>query len=177
MIMSGAYGMEGVCLRLFNVYGPGQALSNPYTGVLAIFGSRLLNDRPPMVYEDGNQRRDFVHVRDVAMACRLALEVDAAVGGTFNIGSGHAMTIAEVADRMGRVLGRELPPQITRQYRVGDIRHCTADIGLARRVLGYQPQVEFEAGLTELARWLATQSSVDRVDAMRAELSQRGLAL
>jgi dTDP-L-rhamnose 4-epimerase len=177
LLVGSAYRIPTVALRFFNVYGPRQALSNPYTGVLAIFAARLLNGSPPLVFEDGLQRRDFVHVRDVATACRLALEVDAAIGGVFNIGSGHAMSIREVAEHMARVMNKPIAPKMTGEYRVGDIRHCTADIGLARRVLGYQPQIEFDAGLAELAGWLATQEAVDRVDAMRAELSTRGLAV
>jgi dTDP-L-rhamnose 4-epimerase len=129
------------------------------------------------VFEDGYQQRDFVHVLDVVTACRLALEVDAAAGRVFNIGSGRAITIRAVAERLARVLGRDLPPQITGQHRVGDIRHCTADITLARRVLGFEPRVDFDAGLRELADWLATQRPVDHVDAMRSELAARGLAV
>lgn len=175
LLVGAAYKMPTVALRLFNVYGPRQALSNPYTGVLAIFAARFLNGKPPPVFEDGRQRRDFVHVRDVAAAARLALEADAA-GQVVNIASGTALTIREVAERMGRVLGREIAPEITGQYRVGDVRHCTADIGLARRVLGYRPSVDFDAGLAELADWLATQKAIDRVDDMREQLASRGLA-
>lgn len=177
LMMGAAYKIPTVALRFFNVYGPRQALSNPYTGVLAIFASRYLNDRPPLIFEDGRQRRDFVHVKDVAIACRLALEVEDAVGEVFNIGSGREITIVEVAERMARVLGKDVPPEITGQYRVGDIRHCTADIGRARGVLGYRPSVDFDSGLAELARWLSTQSAHDRVEAMRSELTSRGLAL
>ncbi len=177
-LMTGAaYRIPTVALRFFNVYGPRQALSNPYTGVLAIFAARLLNGNAPLVFEDGGQQRDFVHVRDVARACLLALEVPEAAGGVFNIGSGRAMPIHEVAERMAEVLGSDREPQITFQYRVGDIRHCTADIELARRVLGYEPAIDFDRGLAELAGWLASQRPVDRVDTMRAELSLRGLAL
>ena len=177
LMVGAAYKIPTVALRFFNVYGPRQALSNPYTGVLAIFAARFLNHKPPMVFEDGRQRRDFVHVQDVATACRLAIEVEQAAGNVFNVGSGHALTIREVAERMARVLGKAIPPDVTGQFRVGDIRHCTADIGLARRVLGYRPAVEFEPGLAELADWLTTQRAVDRVDTMRAELASRGLAL
>jgi len=177
LLIGAAYKIPTVALRFFNVYGPRQALSNPYTGVLAIFASRLLNGSAPLVFEDGMQRRDFVHARDVAAACRLALEVETAAGGVFNVGSGNVMTIREVAERMAAVLGKQIEPQISGQYRVGDIRHCTADITLARRVLGFQPQVDFDDGLAELADWLATQSAVDRVETMRAELAARGLAL
>jgi dTDP-L-rhamnose 4-epimerase len=177
LMVGQAYKVPTVALRFFNVYGPRQALSNPYTGVLAIFASRYLNDKPPLVFEDGHQRRDFVHVRDVATACRQALEVENATGGVYNIGSGRAFTIREIAERMARVLGKDIEPTMTGQARVGDIRHCSADIGLARRVLGYRPQVELDEGLAELAEWLVTQQPDDRVDTMHAELSSRGLAL
>lgn len=177
LMVGAAYRIPTVALRFFNVYGPRQALSNPYTGVLAIFAARFLNGNAPLVFEDGRQLRDFVHVRDVAQACRLALDVAAAAGGVFNIGSGRAIAIGEIAERMAGVLGSARQPHVTRQYRVGDIRHCTADISLARRVLGYEPAVDFDAGLIELAEWLASQHAVDRVDTMRAELALRGLAL
>jgi dTDP-L-rhamnose 4-epimerase len=177
MMMGAAYKIPTVALRFFNVYGPRQALSNPYTGVLAIFAARFLNNKPPLVFEDGQQRRDFVHVKDVVTACRLALEVEEAAGDVINIGSGQAFTIVEVANRMARVLGKSIEPEITGTYRVGDIRHCTADIGRARGVLGYRPSVDFDAGLGELAEWLTSQQATDRVDTMRAELASRGLAL
>jgi dTDP-L-rhamnose 4-epimerase len=176
LVVGGAYKIPTVALRFFNVYGPRQALSNPYTGVLAIFAARYLNHKPPLIFEDGQQRRDFVHVRDVAAACRLALEDGQAAGGVFNIASGKALTIRAIADLVAAALGSPLEPQITGQYRVGDVRHCLADIGLASRVLGYQPRVELGAGLAELAEWLARQVAIDRVEDMRAELVQRGLA-
>jgi len=177
LLVGSAYQIPTVVLRLFNVYGPRQALANPYTGLLAMFAARLLTGSPPLVFEDGLQRRDFVHVRDVAMACRLALEVDAAIGGIFNIGSGHTMTLGEVAERMGRVMGHPIFPKTTGKHQVGDIRHCTADIGLARSVLGYQPQLDVDVGLSELADWLAKQDSVNRIETMRAELAARGLTV
>jgi dTDP-L-rhamnose 4-epimerase len=176
LLVGSAYQIPTVALRFFNVYGPRQALSNPYTGVLAIFAARYLNHKPPLIFEDGRQRRDFVHVRDVATACRLALEVPAAAGGVFNIASGEPRTIRELADRTAVALGSSLEPQLTGQYRVGDIRHCLADIGLARRVLGFQPRVNLAAGMAELADWLATQTAVDQVDHMRHQLTERGLA-
>jgi dTDP-L-rhamnose 4-epimerase len=176
MLVGAAYHIPTVALRFFNVYGPRQALSNPYTGVLAIFATRLLNGKPPLIFEDGGQRRDFVHVRDVAAGCRLALEVEGATGGVFNLASGEALAIREIAVRTAQALGTPIEPQLTGQHRIGDIRHCLADIGLARRVLGYKPRIDLATGLGEFAGWLSTQTAIDRVDDMRAELASRGLA-
>jgi dTDP-L-rhamnose 4-epimerase len=173
-----AYGIPTVALRFFNVYGTRQALSNPYTGVLAIFAARYVNDRPPLVNEDGHQRRDFVSVHDVASACRLALEVPDAAGRIFNVGSGKSFTVREVAARLAAVLGKvHIAPEITGKYRMGDIRHCFADITLARRVLGYDPQVTFEDGLAELAEWLEGQVAHDRVQEATSKLAAMGLSL
>jgi dTDP-L-rhamnose 4-epimerase len=178
LMIGRAYQLPVVALRFFNAYGPRQALSNPYTGVLAIFAARLLNDNRPKIFEDGLQRRDFVSVYDVARACRLALQSPAAAGEVFNVGSGQACTVREVAARLARVLGKEhLEPEITGKYRVGDIRHCFADIGKARRVLGYEPQVTLDDGMAELAAWLESQAAVDRVTQASAELAARGLTL
>ncbi|HET7884386.1 MAG TPA: NAD-dependent epimerase/dehydratase family protein [Acetobacteraceae bacterium] len=141
LIVGSAYGIEVVALRLFNVFGVGQALSNPYTGVLANFGARLANGEPPLVFEDGQQRRDFVHVRDVARAFRLAMQSPAAAGHTFNIGSGHSYTIAQVAGLLAAALGvPDVAPRLLHKARTGDIRHCFADITKAQRLLGYRPQ-------------------------------------
>jgi dTDP-L-rhamnose 4-epimerase len=178
LMIGRAYKLPVVALRFFNAYGPRQALSNPYTGVLAIFAARLLNDRPPKVFEDGLQQRDFVSVYDVAQACRLALETQAAAGEVFNVGSGQPQTVRDVALRLARVLGKEqLAPEIVGKYRVGDIRHCFADIGKAQQVLGYQPRVTLDAGMAELAAWLESQAAVDRVAQASAELSERGLTV
>jgi dTDP-L-rhamnose 4-epimerase len=178
LLVGEAYRMPTVAMRFFNVYGPRQALSNPYTGVLAIFASRLLNGRAPIIYEDGQQRRDFVSVYDVARALRLALETPAAAGHAFNVGSGQSVSVLEIADRMRAVLDAEvIEPQITATYRVGDIRHCFADITHAQHVLGYAPQITLEAGLMELAGWLSGQSASDRVAEAHAELDARGLTV
>jgi dTDP-L-rhamnose 4-epimerase len=173
-----AYQVPTTALRFFNVYGPWQALSNPYTGVLAIFASRLLNNKPPRIFEDGEQRRDFVSVHDIARACRLALDSHAAAGRVLNIGSGQSVTVSDVAQRLAKILGKaSFEPEVTGNYRVGDIRHCFADLGQAGEVLGYTPEIEFDAGLTELAEWLEGQVAVDSVDAAAAELARRGLTL
>jgi dTDP-L-rhamnose 4-epimerase len=178
LIVGRAYNIPTVALRFFNVYGTRQALSNPYTGVLAIFASRLLNDKPPVIYEDGLQQRDFVSVYDIAAACRMAVESPRAPHNVFNIGSGEPRTIVDIARRFAAVLGKEhLEPEISGKYRVGDIRHCFADISRARRVLGFSPRIDFEEGLVELAQWLEGQTAVDRVEAARAELAARGLAI
>jgi dTDP-L-rhamnose 4-epimerase len=173
-----AYGIPTVALRFFNVYGPRQALSNPYTGVLAIFASRLLNNHSPLIFEDGYQQRDFVSVHDVAQACRLALEKPEAVDQVFNVGSGSHFTVRQIAERMAQVLGKEdIEPTITGKYRVGDIRHCFADITRAREVLGYAPEVTLDDGLSELASWLEGQIAVDHVSEASAELDLRGLTV
>jgi dTDP-L-rhamnose 4-epimerase len=177
LVFGAAYNMPAVALRFFNVYGTRQALSNPYTGVLAIFASRLLNDKPPLVFEDGLQRRDFVSVHDIAGACELALTRDGADGLAVNIGSGRSVTVLEIAAKLGATLGNETAPEITGEYRFGDIRHCFADISLARETLGYEPQVELEDGIRELAAWLEGQVATDRVDAAATELRSRGLTL
>jgi dTDP-L-rhamnose 4-epimerase len=176
LTLAPAYGMEGVALRLWNAYGPGQALSNPYTGVLAIFASRLHNNQPPMIFEDGHQRRDFVHVEDVAQAFMLALDHPRAVGGVFNIASGEDRTVSDVAALLAAAMGRpSIAPEITGKARAGDIRHCIPDIGLAREVLGYGACRDFTEGLVELAEWVAQQQAEDRVQHARRELEARGL--
>lgn len=178
LMIGRAYGIPTVALRFFNAYGPNQALSNPYTGVLAIFASRLLNGKPPVIFEDGLQQRDFVSVYDVARACRLALEAPQAPGRVFNVGSGRRHTIRTVAQRMASVLGKDhLRPEITGKYRVGDIRHCFADMTLAREVLGFRARVSLEEGLADLARWLEKQTASDRVAQASAELAARGLVV
>jgi dTDP-L-rhamnose 4-epimerase len=178
LMVGQAYNIPTVALRFFNVFGPRQSLSNPYTGVLAIFASRLLNGNAPLIFEDGHQRRDFVSVYDVAQACRLALQTPEAAGQVFNIGSGIHYSVRDIAERIARVLGRtDIHPEITNRYRTGDIRHCFADIAKAQHVLGYKPQVSLEQGLTEMASWLEGQIACDRVAEAAAELNVRGLTV
>jgi dTDP-L-rhamnose 4-epimerase len=175
-IMAPSYGIEGVCLRLFNVYGAGQALSNPYTGVLAIFASRLLNGQAPMIFEDGEQRRDFVHVRDVARAFADALVHPEAAGGTFNIGSGRDISVRQVAQELAAAMGSDADKaEIVGKARIGDIRHCFCDTGKARRELGFEAREDFAAGLAELAEWVSSETAEDRVEEARRQLETRGL--
>jgi dTDP-L-rhamnose 4-epimerase len=175
LLFGSAYGVPTVALRLFNVYGPRQALSNPYTGVLAIFASRLLNDNAPVVYEDGAQTRDFVHVSDIARAFRLALERDGADGSVVNAGGGRTTSVLEIAHTLAGLLGKEIDPELPGTFRAGDIRHCIADVSLARELLDFEAQVALEDGLAELAEWLQTQPATDRFDRAAAELAERGL--
>ena len=176
LLVGGAYDVPTIALRLFNVYGTRQALSNPYTGVLAIFAARLLNGKPPVVFEDGLQRRDFVHVSDVARSIVRSLDAPDDVSGVFNIGSGESVTVLEIARRLAAALGKEDPdPEITGQYRVGDIRHCFADITKAREGLGYEPAMPMDRGMVELASWLELEQASDLVAEARAELATRGL--
>jgi dTDP-L-rhamnose 4-epimerase len=176
LIMTKAYGMEGTCLRLFNVYGPGQALSNPYTGVLAIFSSRLSNGQRPMIFEDGEQRRDFVYVGDVARAFADSLTDPNAVGEVFNIGSGRDRSVTEVARSIAKAMNRnDIEPEIVGKSRFGDIRHCFCDGSKAADRLGFRAEKDFQEGLAELAEWVASQEAQDRVDQARAELEAKGL--
>ncbi len=175
LIFGGAHDIPTVALRLFNVFGPGQALSNPYTGVLANFASRLASGKPALIFEDGEQRRDFVHVEDVARAFRLALESDVA-GEVFNIGSGRAYTIRQVAELLAREMGRpDLAPEILNRARSGDIRNCFADITKAREGLGFAPRRRLETDLYDFVKWVGAAEAVDRSQIMQKELEERGL--
>jgi dTDP-L-rhamnose 4-epimerase len=170
-----AYGIPAVAFRYFNVYGTRQALSNPYTGVCAIFSSRLLNDQAPTIFEDGEQSRDFVHVSDIVQANLLALETDKADYQAMNIGTGRATSVKQIARLLAQGLGKNIEPVIVDKYREGDIRHCVADIAKAEKLLSYQPKMSLEDGLAELLAWLGQQEAEDRVESATAELAQRSL--
>jgi dTDP-L-rhamnose 4-epimerase len=169
------YGLPVVALRYFNIYGPRQALSNPYTGVAAIFASRLLNRRAPLVFEDGEQMRDFVSVHDVVQANLLALERSAADGTALNVGSGEPVSIREVAAVLAGALGADMAAELTGKYRAGDIRHCFADISRIQATLGYRPRHRFRDGVGELVEWLRQQSPQDRAAEAVAQLASHGL--
>ena len=175
LVVGAAYGIPTVALRFFNVYGPGQALSNPYTGVAAIFASRLLNGEPPLIFEDGRQSRDFIHVKDIVDGILGALESDAAVGSAVNLGTGRPTSVHEIASLLAAGLGIQTTPLIVDKYRAGDIRHCYADPSRARELLGFEAGVTLEDGMSELVQWLAGQTSVDRVELATTELVSRGL--
>ena len=170
-----AYKIPTVAFRYFNVYGPRQALSNPYTGICAIFSSRLMNDQAPMIFEDGEQTRDFVNVKDIVRANLLAIDTDGGDYNSFNIGTGRATSVKEISELLASGLGKAIHSEIVGKYREGDIRHCVADISKARKMLGYEPSVTLEDGLAELLAWLATQEAEDRVEGATAELTSRAL--
>jgi dTDP-L-rhamnose 4-epimerase len=179
LVMGRAYGIRSVALRFFNVYGARQSLSNPYTGVAAIFASRLLNGNAPLVFEDGRQSRDFIHVSDIVQGIELSLEREDADGLALNIGTGRSTPVLEVAEVLGRALGVDAEPELVHKFRQGDIRHCYADITRAREALGYEPRVEFSRGMTELGEWIAANApeSDDQVGRSTSELEERGLVL
>lgn len=173
LIFGEAYGIPTTALRFFNVYGTRQSLFNPYTGVIAIFASRLLNNKPPLIYEDGAQSRDFISVHDVVSACMRALHSDAT--GVFNVGTGWRSTVRGVAELLADVLEKDIQPVFTGTKRAGDIRHCIADTSNALRVLGFRATTDIRDGLEELVPWLREQHAVDKVDDAARELEERGL--
>ncbi len=170
-----AYGLPSVALRYFNVYGARQAISNPYTGVAAIFAGRLLNDLPPLIFEDGRQSRDFTHVSDIVQANLLVTEGDAGDFDVFNVGTGRSTSVLEVAQTLADRLDKEVKPQLLGKFRSGDIRHCYGDITKIRSKLGFEPSVGFEEGMEGLVAWLASESSEDRAEVAMQELEARGL--
>jgi dTDP-L-rhamnose 4-epimerase len=175
LLFGRTYGLPVVAMRYFNIYGPRQALSNPYTGVAAIFASRLLNRHAPMMFEDGRQMRDFVSVHDIVQANLLAMEREQANGIALNVGSGEAVTIAQLGRVLAAALDTVIPAEISGKYRAGDIRHCFADISAAERVLGYKPKVRFAEGIRELVQWLREQTAEDRVAEATQQLGIYGL--
>jgi dTDP-L-rhamnose 4-epimerase len=175
LIYGRTYGLPVTALRFFNIYGTRQALSNPYTGVAAIFASRILNNQAPLVFEDGEQMRDFVSIHDIVRANILAMDQPASNGEVINIGGGKPITIRTVAEILTRSLGKDVEPMITNKYRAGDIRHCFADLSKAHRLLGYEPQVDYEEGFKELAEWLGEQQAEDKAETMLQELTLFGL--
>ena len=177
LLIGRTYGIPTVVLRYFNVYGPRQSLNNPYTGVCAIFSSRIKNGSPPLIYEDGQQLRDFVHVRDVARANLLALQTENANYAAVNIGTGSPSSIRNIACLLIELYGvaDKLGPLIKDEYRIGDIRHCFADVARAKELLGYESTISLGQGLEDLIRWGEKEPSLDRFSAAEAALNERGL--
>ena len=177
LVMGRAYRIPAVALRYFNVYGPGQSLSNPYTGVAAIFASRILNGAPPILFEDGMQIRDFTHVSDIVQANLLAMERSEADYQVLNVGTGRRTPLIELTrGLLGRLRsGDDLQPQIAGSFREGDIRHCYADISQIQKTLGFEPRVSLEKGFDDLADWARTQQPEDRTEQAFGELRSRGL--
>ena len=169
-----SYGIPTVALRYFNVYGPRQALSNPYTGVCAIFSARIKNRHRPIVFEDGQQTRDFIHVRDIVRANLLVMNEPRADDGVFNVGTGRAVSIAEMARLLAQLYEVPVEPEVTLKYRAGDIRHCYADITKLHG-LGFTPSVTLADGLRDLVAWGRQAEADDRVEAAAKELEARGL--
>jgi dTDP-L-rhamnose 4-epimerase len=175
MLLGKMYSIPTIALRCFNVYGPRQSISNPYTGVTAIFISRLKNNQPPVIYEDGLQSRDFISVHDVVNALVSAMDNPQADYQVMNLGSGQSTTIKDVAVTLARLMDKDINPQITGEFRKNDIRHCYADVSQAKKILNWQPKISFDRGMKELIDWSLTQPSAD--DFIRAEqqLRQKGL--
>ncbi len=176
LLIGRTYGIPATALRFFNVYGPRQSLSNPYTGVSAIFLSRAKNDNPPVVYEDGNQSRDFIWVEDIARACLLALTSEKANYQVFNVGSGRPITIRGMAELIIKLLGKKLTPEVKYGFRKGDVRHCYADASRIKRALGFTPRTSLAAGLKKLIVWGRKAEAVDSFDRAARELKEKGLA-
>jgi dTDP-L-rhamnose 4-epimerase len=175
LIFGHAYALPAVALRFFNIYGSRQALSNPYTGVAAIFSGRMLGGQKPLIYEDGQQQRDFVHVGDVVQACRLAMDNVAADDQVFNVGTGRPISVLQVGELLARELGWTEGFEISRQFRAGDIRHCFADITRIRRAIGYKPRYSFEDGVHELVAWVVAQQAAAMSSDAHGQLAARGL--
>ncbi len=168
------YKIPSVVLRYFNVYGPRQALSNPYTGVCAIFSARIKNGRRPLIYEDGLQSRDFIHVGDIVQANLLAMSRPEADDQAFNVGTGRGTSVLEVARLLIKLYRADLEPEKVEKFRAGDIRHCFADASRLGR-LGFRPRMNLEEGLRQLIEWARQKPALDRVEEAARELESRGL--
>jgi dTDP-L-rhamnose 4-epimerase len=167
-----------VALRLFNTYGSRQALSNPYTGLAAIFISRLMNDQPPMIFEDGHQKRDFVHVQDVAEAFATVMDSDLAVWDAFNVGSGNPKSVLEMAIALAALLKKDIEPTILAKYRVGDIRNCFPDVSKMTSTFGFTARRDFEEGMNELISWVTSaKAPIDRTEKLMEQLKEQKLVV
>jgi dTDP-L-rhamnose 4-epimerase len=175
LLIGKTYNIPVISLRFFNVYGPRQSLSNPYTGVCAIFLSRIKNDKPPVIFEDGLQTRDFIWVGDIVKACILSMEKESANYEIFNVGSGKPISIVEIANLLIKLLGKDLKPEITYKFRKGDVRHCYADISKIKEKTGFEPETTLEEGLKKLIEWAKETKAVDKFEKAHQELKRKGL--
>ena len=176
LLMGKALKIPAVALRYQNVYGPGQSLSNPYTGILSIFSTRLLNGNDIDIYEDGEESRDFVFIDDVVDATVLSLEKKEANHQIFNVGSGVATTVSEVANTLRELYDSNVGINISGKYRLGDIRHNYADLSKIKNVLGFHPKFNFRTGISEFVNWVKTQNiQEDKYENSIKELKQKGL--
>ena len=169
------YNIPTTALRFFNVYGPRQSLSNPYTGVVAIFLSRIKNDRSPVIFEDGVQTRDFIYVDDVIRACISVMTSSSANYEVFNVGNGKPLTLIEVSEKIAKSCGKNIKPEITNKFRKGDVRHCYADMSKIKEMIGFKPEVSFEDGIKKLIDWSKEVKAIDRYERVRKEMKARGL--
>ena len=169
-----SHGLPTVALRYFNIYGSRQSLNNPYTGIAAIFSSRIKNNNSPTIFEDGLQSRDFIHVRDIIQANLLVMDSAEADYQVFNVGTGKPSTILGIAEMLIKSYGKSLKPTVVNKYRSGDIRHCYADISKIKRI-GFKPKITIEQGMSELISWADDIKAIDRTEQAQKELSERGL--
>ena len=169
-------GIDAVSYRYQNVYGPGQSLSNPYTGILSIFSTRIKNGNGINIFEDGKETRDFVFIEDVVDATILGLETKEAAGHAFNIGTGVATDVLTVANTLCEKYNINVPITVSGNYRLGDIRHNYADITLAREILGFEPKWNFSDGIGEFCKWVNTQDvQADMYETSIQEMKEKGL--
>ena len=175
LIFGRTYRVPVTVLRYFSAFGPRQSLSNPYTGVAAIFLSRIMNRKPPVIYEDGKQSRDYVSVHDVVDANMAVLKDPRADDKIFNVGSGKPIRIIDIAEKLVQWVGAGFPPQVLKQARKRDVRHCFADISLIRKEIGWGPKVSFDVGVKELIEWAGHQKAIDKFDLANEDLRKRGL--
>lgn len=175
LIIGRTYSIPTVALRYFNVYGPRQSLSNPYTGVAAIFMSRIKNSNSPIIFEDGLQSRDFISVHDIVSANLAVMKDSRADYKAYNVGSGNPLSIESIARTLSALYQKQVEPNITYQYRKGDVRHCFADISKIQNELGWSPSVSFETGMKELIHWAHEAEAIDEVDKAYAEMKEKGL--
>ncbi len=179
LMIGKTYNIDTTILRFFLVYGSRQALSNPYTGVCGIFSSRCLMNKSPIIFEDGNQLRDFIHVSDVCQALILAMRNTESKGEIFNVASGNPITIKEVAKTIIEKIKPSLKPIYSQKYRIGDVRHCIADISKIKNRLGFKPKIRFKEGIEEYIEWIKNQnlSEIRLLDSVNEELMRKGLLM